>query len=231
MKLLMLCTGNTCRSPMAGVLASHLFQEEKIPVEIRTAGLSAFPGMAPSSQAVEVMEEKGLNMDEHQAESVAEEMIQWADLILTMTWGHKKRLLQQYPEARDKVFTLREYGQPLSETERALELNNIIMEKEQELLAAHKEELDELLRRQQELRRELSLVEQELEDWQSKFAEEIAKEQKELSALEQKIATLDIADPFGGPVDSYRQAAREIEDSLAGVIQRIMAENNEAQRD
>lgn len=213
---------------MAGVLAGHLFaQEGQLPVEIKTAGLSAFPGMAPSDQAVEVMEEKGLDLSRHAAECVGEEMVEWADLILTMTWGHKKRLLQHYPAARGKVFTLKEYGQPLPEAERALALQEAIIEKEAALLAAHKDELDDLLKQQQRLRQELEAVEAAIGEWQTKFAAEIAPQEQELAALEQKIIALDIGDPFGGTVEIYRQAAREIEDALAAVIRRLVEEQQQ----
>lgn len=112
-KLLFLCTGNTCRSPMAGALAGFLHQElygEEDPLEIETAGLAAFPGAPASPHAITVMKERGLDLSPHRAKLVTRELVEWADLILTMTGYHKDRLLAQYPDAQGKVFTLGEYA-------------------------------------------------------------------------------------------------------------------------
>lgn len=110
-KLLIVCTGNTCRSPMAGALARKLAGEEpSSEVEVKTAGIAAFSGVPPSPQAVTVMEEKGLDLSGHRAQPVTPELVEWADLILTMTMAHKQGLLDLFPQARDKIYTLGEYG-------------------------------------------------------------------------------------------------------------------------
>ena len=110
-RILIVCTGNTCRSPMAGALAAKLAGEEfGREVEIKTAGIAAFPGAPASPQAVTVMEEKGLDLAEHTAQPVSLELVEWAELILTMTAGHKQVMLGQFPQAGQKLFTLGEYA-------------------------------------------------------------------------------------------------------------------------
>jgi protein-tyrosine-phosphatase len=110
-KILIVCTGNTCRSPMAGALAAKLAGEEfGREVEIRTAGIAALPGAPASPQAVTVMEEMGLELAKHVAQPVTSELVDWAELILTMTTGHKQMMLRQFPQAERKLFTLGEYA-------------------------------------------------------------------------------------------------------------------------
>lgn len=224
-KLLILCTGNTCRSPMAGVLAlDWLKKHNEQEVAVKTAGLATFPGSPAASQGIQVMEELGLDLTEHQTNPVTSELIDWADLVLTMTWEHKRKVLSAYPEAEGKVFTLREYGEPVPEVERMTALAAIIAQKEQDFLALHQEELDKLLWRRQELQSELQAIEKEIATWQERIAEEVSQERQELWLLEQGLGQLDIRDPFGGTVEDYRETAQEIAKALETVLPRFQKE-------
>jgi len=101
MKILFVCTGNTCRSPMAQALAIHLFGEG---YEIASAGIMAMQGSAASTHAISAMLQRKLDLAAHKAQMLNEELIEWADLILAMTDGHKSAINSE------KVHTLGEYA-------------------------------------------------------------------------------------------------------------------------
>ena len=108
-KIIFVCTGNTCRSPMAAAMAAPLFAEAGLTVEIFSAGVNAMPNQPASRHAITVMEEDGLCLLSHRAAIVSEDILDNAWLVLTMTDRHRAVLLSDYPKARDMVFTLSEY--------------------------------------------------------------------------------------------------------------------------
>lgn len=77
-------------------------------IEVKSAGLRAVPGSWASPQAMAVMGEEGLDLDEHRACQVTGEMVRSADLVLTMTRYQKECLLVFEPSARGKTWSLGE---------------------------------------------------------------------------------------------------------------------------
>jgi protein-tyrosine-phosphatase len=87
--LLFVCTGNTCRSPMAAAIAEREKQRRGWHhVAIRSAGTGAAEGAHASPETIEVLNEQGIEYGEHVAEMLTGEHTQWADLILVMSLSH-----------------------------------------------------------------------------------------------------------------------------------------------
>lgn len=105
LNILFICTGNTCRSPMAEAMFRHMSSGD---VEVRSAGIAAFDGQAASNHTQQVLKDRNIEQ-EHRAQRVTAELIGWADLILTMTYSHKMILLDQHKNSHGKVYTLKEY--------------------------------------------------------------------------------------------------------------------------
>ncbi|WP_093291103.1 low molecular weight protein arginine phosphatase [Thermoactinomyces sp. DSM 45892] len=105
-RILFVCTGNTCRSPMAEALLRNLSKEFHINLEVRSAGTHAYDGMQASEHSIMALQEKGIDHD-HRSQAITSELIHWSDLILTMTVGHQSILGQMFPEANEKIYTLK----------------------------------------------------------------------------------------------------------------------------
>ena len=111
LRLLFVCTGNTCRSPMAEGLVKKLLAERlgtdtaELPergVVVMSAGTAG--GFGPASEyAVQVMADRGADVSQHQSAHLSAEMIRQADHVFVMTRMHRDRVLEMVPSAEDRV--------------------------------------------------------------------------------------------------------------------------------
>ena len=110
MNILFVCTGNTCRSPMAEGLFKKIVKENEDEIEIASGGMNAFEGDGANQNAICVLEEYGVDISSHKAKNVDAATIADADVILTMTNAHKEMLLYLFGgAAEEKTYTLMEY--------------------------------------------------------------------------------------------------------------------------
>lgn len=115
--VLFVCSGNTCRSPMAEGLFNNMAGEKAGDKSIcaSSAGIYACNGEPATPFTLEVMREIGININEHRSLRLIAAMLKSADLILTMTHAQKEAINSQWPEfAKDKLFTLKEFGRQVS---------------------------------------------------------------------------------------------------------------------
>jgi protein-tyrosine-phosphatase len=94
-RILVICTGNTCRSPLAEALLRRQFQERSIEgVTIASAGTGAWDGAPASEGAYLVGLEHGLDLSAHRAQLLTRELVQDADMVFTMARHHRARVEQ-----------------------------------------------------------------------------------------------------------------------------------------
>ena len=113
--VLFVCTGNTCRSPMAellcrqvlaGRLGCALGQLEDRGVLVMSAGVAAMLGGRAAREAVEVLAKLGLDLSEHETQPLTEPLVRHADLIYTMTRTHREAIVAQWPSAAERTYLL-----------------------------------------------------------------------------------------------------------------------------
>ena len=155
-RILLVCTGNICRSPLAEALLTHALRERgAADVAVTSAGTGAWDGAPASEGAYLVGLERGLDLSGHRARLLTREVVEHADLVLTMARHHRARVQELGGEGR--VFVLGEYaGRSSDEAE--------------------------------------------------------------------------VSDPFGGDLDVYRQTCEELEQLVAAVAERLVAEGTHGDR-
>ena len=120
--VLVVCTGNICRSPQAAALLETRIAriEERttsLPVSqalkeivVGSAGTGTHPGMVPPSKAIQVSRELGADVSAHSAQPVDDTLLDAADLVLTMEREHRNRVVAQLPSVTRRAFTLLEFA-------------------------------------------------------------------------------------------------------------------------
>jgi protein-tyrosine-phosphatase len=113
MNVLFVCTGNTCRSPMAEEVADDAVGRSNHyrDMSFDSAGTFACEGEPASEEAIEVMQEMGLDLEKHRAQQFTKELAEWADIILAMEAKHIEQMEAMAPDEEHKMHTLLGYAQ------------------------------------------------------------------------------------------------------------------------
>jgi protein-tyrosine phosphatase len=101
-RVLMVCTGNVCRSPMAEALLRARF-ERRGRGDVESAGLAALEGWPADPVAVELLAERGFDLSTHRARQLTPELLARFDLVLVMETAQQRRLAALAPSARARV--------------------------------------------------------------------------------------------------------------------------------
>ena len=110
-KILIVCTGNSCRSIMAeGYLVHRLKELGLEDVIVASAGTGAMGGFHPTAETVEVMKESSIDVSGYTSSPLERSRIESADIILVMESAHKNRIIIMSPDTQDKIFFLREFS-------------------------------------------------------------------------------------------------------------------------
>lgn len=108
--LLIVCTGNICRSPMVTALLQEKIRAAGLDgqIAVRSAGTHALEGAAASRYGVEVLAERGIDLSTHAASTLTPQAIRQADLVLVMEEAHRQQIRRRSPEWLDKVLLFHE---------------------------------------------------------------------------------------------------------------------------
>jgi protein-tyrosine phosphatase len=110
--ILFVCTGNTCRSPMAEALCRRLLADrlrcadDELPhrgYTVMSAGLSAAVGAPAAGEAVGLLDQMGIDLESHESQPATRDLLERADRIITMTRSHREAILSQYPELESRT--------------------------------------------------------------------------------------------------------------------------------
>ena len=108
MKILFVCTGNTCRSPMAEVCFAELCRRHGVAAEVSSAGICAGTGAGASAEAQTVMRGEGLDLSGFRSRPFTAELAAEQDWIIGLTGGHLRAMRRIAPAAADRMYTLHE---------------------------------------------------------------------------------------------------------------------------
>jgi len=110
-KVLIICTGNICRSPMAEVMIrSLLTNKQREVIKLSSAGTNSPGGISAEPYAIQAMKDFGVDITGHRSRSLKREMVLESNLILVMEHIHAQLIKKMAPHYKDKVRLLKEFG-------------------------------------------------------------------------------------------------------------------------
>jgi len=127
--ILIVCTANICRSPVAeAVLRDRLIEVGTDDWAVGSAGTWAYPGQSAAEFSIQLMAEQGLDIENHASRIISGKLLSTSDLVLCMELGHVEALRAEFPDERTKIYLISEmsdkhysvvdpYGGPLNSYE------------------------------------------------------------------------------------------------------------------
>lgn len=111
-QIVVVCTANICRSPMAEALLRHALDAEEEPLrslKVVSAGVSAYSGEPASANSIKALKSVGIDISQHQSRSISQHLIDQAFVVLGMTRSHLLTLNAYFPESSDRYHLFREF--------------------------------------------------------------------------------------------------------------------------
>lgn len=115
-RVMLVCTGNTCRSPMAeGILRDMAKSEGLGNMDVISAGVATYDGYPPSTNAVTAAAEDGVDISMLHSTQLVDDLVKESDLILTMASDHYEKILAMFPQYSDKLYMLKGFPENVAE--------------------------------------------------------------------------------------------------------------------
>ncbi len=109
--LLFVCTGNSCRSVMAkGYLEKKLKENGRADIEVLSCGVAMLAGMAATYETKEVLAKEGIDVSTHRSQGITKDLVNKSDIILVMEKMQEQRILEIIPQAKNRLFLLKEFA-------------------------------------------------------------------------------------------------------------------------
>ena len=116
-RILIVCTGNICRSPLAEQLLRQNLTAAGIDAVVTSAGTRAMTGSAMTPEAAALSSQYGASNTDHVARQLTEKLIADADLVLTATRDHRRDVVTMLPKATRYTFTLNQFARLVAAAE------------------------------------------------------------------------------------------------------------------
>ena len=110
-RVVFICSGNICRSPLAAGMATAMLKEENIPAVVISAGTLNINGQPAAPNAVEAGQLIGIDISTHRSQGISLPLMRMADALVVMAPKHEAFLLKLDPNLDEKIVRMWEYGE------------------------------------------------------------------------------------------------------------------------
>lgn len=108
LRVLVVCTANQCRSPLAEVILRELLDDRGVSARVRSAGTDAVEGVEATDKSAELARRRGLDLGDHRSHRITKEDVEDADLIITMETRHAAAIVHEWPQVTHTTFAARD---------------------------------------------------------------------------------------------------------------------------
>ncbi|MBI2375285.1 MAG: hypothetical protein HYV07_14920 [Deltaproteobacteria bacterium] len=111
-RVMVICSGNICRSPMAAAMVEKSLRDAKVPSVVISAGTLGINGQPAAANAITVMKQIGIDISSHRSQGVSAQMLTFADHLIVMEPIHEAFVRQKAPTVESRIQRMWDYAEP-----------------------------------------------------------------------------------------------------------------------